>query len=96
MLSYINGHVWRKAAGLQISPVTLTQFLKMQLPVEPTSLSAETEEMEKGRVKERKKEEGGEEGAKLDWMVLSAHSMAQTQRNLNSYSCEEEETKKSE
>lgn len=74
--------------------MTLTQFLKMQLPEEPTSLPADTEEMEK-RKGEREKR-GAEKGEKLDWMVLSAHSVAQTQRNLNSYSCEEEETKKSE
>lgn len=74
--NYVNGHIWSLAWTLLLlslrecsnRPVTLTQFLKMQLPVEPTSLPAATGRRRKKA--EGKRERKGKEQSRTGWHYL--------------------------
>lgn len=79
---HVNGHVWGHAVRLlslsecSNGPVTLTHFLKMQLPVEPSCLPAATfagrtgsGRKEKGSAKEREGKERSKTG--LDGIICT-------------------------
>lgn len=105
----VNGRVWRQT-GPQSSwdiaavllqecsnrPVTLTQFLKMQPPVEPTSLLAATfaERTGRRRTKTQSERRKGKEQSRTGWYNLHILWLEPNKLELLQMREEEEETNK--
>ncbi len=97
-----NGHVWRQVGLFSLRecsnrPVTLTQFLKMQPPVEPTSLSAATFAGRTGRRRKKaegKRERKGKDQSRTAWYYVHILWLKPKKFELSRMR-EEEETNKS-